>query len=197
MIRDPITFKGKGFAYIKFGETKGYLKGLAMNKTEFYNRELRITKAVNMQKKKKMQFKREKKRFNKYAPGGEEDIIKTKSKIMRQFAKKTNFNNDMTDTIADAIFQHQAIAPQSMVGKKIKKLKKKGLDKQEFRKKVLKVKAAAHKQLEHDIFKKGDMMKKRREDRKKRQELNCKKATSFKKKANFNKHNPSLKKKNI
>lgn len=58
MIRDPITHKGKGFAYIKFAEVAGYLKGLGMNKSKYMDRELRITKAVNMEKKKKMQFKR-------------------------------------------------------------------------------------------------------------------------------------------
>jgi hypothetical protein len=61
-------------------------------------REMRITKAVNIEKKKKMQFKTETKTFNKYKPGGgEEDIVHTKSKIMKDFAKKTSFANDMTD----------------------------------------------------------------------------------------------------
>lgn len=115
---------------------------------------------------------------------------------MRQFAQKTSFNNDMTETIADAIFQHNAVVPQSMVGKKIKKLKKKGFTKDVLQEKVKKLKAAAHKHLEVTIFKKGDMMKKRREDRKKKHELNAKKATQFKKKKPFNK-TPNLTKKSI
>jgi RNA recognition motif-containing protein len=132
MIRDPVTFKGKGFAYIRFEDTPGFIKGLAMNKSMFMERELRITKAVNVEKKKKMQFKHERAKTVSLGEGGEQDIVKTKSKIMKDFAKKTNFNNDMTDTVADAIFQHQAVVPQSMVGKKIKNLKKKGFTKEKL-----------------------------------------------------------------
>lgn len=83
-----------------------------------------------------------------------------------------------------------------MVGKKIKKLKRKGFSKEKLHAKIMKVKSGAHKQLEQNIFKKGDMMKKRREDRKKRQEINAKKATSFKKKKPF-KNAPNLNKKSI
>lgn len=194
IIRDPVTFKGKGFGYIKFATQQGYLEGLKMNKSEFLGRELRVSKAVDMEKKKKKQFKRQERRVNKFKGKGEQNLIKTKSKIMKKFARGAKMDNEMDETKLNAIFKHDGVVPQTMIGKKIKKLKKKGYSSQKLHRQILKVKAAAHKKLEDQVFTKGDMMKKRREDRKKKAALNSGKARSFKNAGSLKSKAPKMRK---
>ena len=182
LIRDPVTFKGKGFAYIKFAESKGYLNGLGLNKSTFMTRELRVSKAVKIDQEKKKKFKKKQVTHKRFKGRREDDLVETKSAIMKNFVKKTDLSNDMTETKLNAIFQNNGVVPRTAIAKKIKKLKKKGLSKQKLHEKVMKVKRAAHKKIEDQVFNKGDMMKKRRDDRKKRKEINAKKGGSFKKK---------------
>lgn len=81
-----------------------------------------------------------------------------------------------------------------MVGKKIKKLRRKGLDKEVTLRRIEKIKKAAHTKLEREVLAKGDEMKQRKVKRKIQKERNVKKAGAFKKRAEKHEKAPKLKK---
>ena len=114
--------------------------------------------------------------------------------VLQTFAKTANTDNDMTAEKIEAIFTHRGVVPQSMVGKKIKRLKKKGLSAENMVKSVNRIKKAAHTRLEREVLAKGDELKQRKVKRKQAKERNVKKANSYKQKALKNEKAPKIKK---
>lgn len=191
MIRDKHTHRGKGVAYIKFDSTESYLKGLKMNKAKFGDREMRVNKALLMgkdgkpvdKKEAKPRWDEERKAMAKEMKkkNSEAEILAKKELEERVAAEGGVERWDMEEEIVETEIgmENRASVPMSKISKQIKKIKKKGLDQTEAVRQVNKVQKRAHKRLDEDIFNKGDMMKKRREDKKKQAEVNAKKAQKY------------------
>jgi nucleolar protein 12 len=58
VIRDPHTHLGKGIGYITFAEEAGFKQSLLKNKSKFKDRELRIKKAVPVERLEKKKMKK-------------------------------------------------------------------------------------------------------------------------------------------
>jgi len=184
IIRDRDTHRGKGIAYVKFATVEGFLNGLKKNKTMYMDRELRIKKAISKASEEKLKFKTKeaqimRKRKANNPKGDDSDI---KMSIMKNFHDTNQTDeNDMTAERIEAIFKHNGVVPQSVIGKRIKKLKKQGLEQHVLQKKISKVTKSAHNKIERDVLAKGDQMAQRRVIRKKKLEKNVIKARSYKK----------------
>ena len=136
IIRDPFTHLGKGFAYVRFENKAGYLKALQMNKSEFFQRELRIKKAVEIEqenKKKEIIAKDKKdKEFRVVRKDhimNEEEIAQEKidEKKIREFSKGRSLDDDMTADRAQEIFKTKGKIPINMIKGQLRKVKKEGV----------------------------------------------------------------------
>lgn len=148
-------------------------------------RELRIQKAISTEQQKKKVIKTknilakrgmQKKRLKK----SEREENQNEMKKIKKFAKNRDLDDKMDVEMMDRIFVNNGVVPQTMIRKRIQKLKKKGIQGPKAVRLVNKLKKAAHKKLEDQIFNKGDQMKKRRDDRNRQSVKNSKKAAQFK-----------------
>lgn len=143
IIRDPFTHLGKGFAYIRFRDKAGYVKGLDKNLAVFMQRELRVKKAVEIEEEKKKkdmvyEQKREKDRIllPREKPSDamkEEKINYNKAQraenleIMKEFSAKQVLEDEMTADRAEEIFKTKGKLSSQMLKGQIKKIKKAGV----------------------------------------------------------------------
>lgn len=136
VIRDPITHMGKGFAYVRFENKQGYLKALQKNKAEFFQRELRIKKAVEIeQENKNKAFVDKERRDKEYQVDrsrrimNEEEIEQEKidEQKIRDFSKGRTFTDEMTAERAEEIFKTKGKVPSTMIKSQMKKVKKQGV----------------------------------------------------------------------
>jgi len=197
VIRDPQTHMGKGFAYVRFENKQGYLKALQKNKAEFFQRELRIKKAVEIEQENKKKAFVDKERRDKelqVQPDrsrhimNEEEIEQERidEQKIRDFSQGRSFTDEMTAERAEEIFKTKGKIPSTMIRSQVKKIKKQGVGYSEQIKgaeateKINWIKEKAQRRLGERIFYKRDELKNRREVRKIKKVQNVQKYKAMK-----------------
>lgn len=137
IIRDPVTHMGKGFAYVRFASKQGYLAALKLNMSDFFNRQLRIKRAVDIseENKKKDVVRREAKekdqivRPRRPQPMNQEEIAESKEDKdkMKKFSQARVMDDEMNEDRASEIYKTIGKIPQGMIRGQMKKIKKDGV----------------------------------------------------------------------
>lgn len=136
IIRDPVTHMGKGFAYVRFAEKKGYVAALKLNMSEFMNRQLRIKRAVDVseENKKRDVIRRETKEKEQIIRparqfGKTEATVESKEDQdkMKTFTKSRVMEDQMTEDRASEIYKTVGKIPHNMIRGQMKKIKKEGV----------------------------------------------------------------------
>lgn len=137
IIRDPITHMGKGFAYVRFVDKKGYLAALKLNMSEFMNRQLRIKRAIDIseENKKKDVIRREAREKEQIVrpknPQAmtQEAIAESKEDQdkMKKFSQSRVLEDEMNEDRASEIYKTVGKIPQNMIRGQLKKIKKEGV----------------------------------------------------------------------
>lgn len=137
IIRDPFTHVGKGFAYVRFKDKAGYLNGLRKNKVEFFQRELRIKRAeeIEQENKSKNIAQREPKPKQEYQPKQRNPIetaesiqsVKKDNELIQKFTEGRVMEDEMTEDRASNIYRTKGKIPVNKIRGQIKKVKKLGV----------------------------------------------------------------------
>ena len=137
IIRDPITHMGKGFAYVRFADKKGYNSALKLNMSEFMNRQLRIKRAVDISEENK------KKEVIRLEAREKDDLVRARKPVptrvsnpeearendskMKSFTEARKMEDEMTEDRASEIYKTVGKIPHNMIRGQLKKIKKEGV----------------------------------------------------------------------
>lgn len=177
IIRDKQNYKCKGFAYITFKDKLGFYNGLKMDGKLFEGRELRVKKALREKELVRQESLKAHNAKNKKRIIKPKRVLQSEENLHFQnnISKKLNVNEDFSNATLEQHFNHKPNIPQSIINKKIKKLKKGGLTKEEYFQKQSALKAKELEKLNKNILIPEKLLEKRRTLRKNKMESNKKK----------------------
>lgn len=154
VIRDPIEYKCKGFAYVKMNE-KASIEPILKKKLKYGERELRVFKA------------------RKHPQGKPQETHRAHNTAVAEHMPELKSGKTAERNPIESKVKHETKVPNSILNRKIKKMKKKkDMSSHQIAQATNKLKLAEMSKLSKLYLEKDNLLKERRELRKKKKEMN-------------------------
>ena len=163
IIRDRYTNKSKGICFIKFKLEESVLKAVKADNTNWQGKRIKIVRnAKNAEKVLKLL------QIGMVVVKTEisaEDLQELKEQMEVIIKAKEIEETNYGITMMENLIQHKGKVPSSIIGKRIKKLKRGNFDEATLTKKITKAKESALSKLNKEVFEKDNLLQIRRDKR--------------------------------